>query len=69
MPDPYHARESIWVPFMRETLKCDASTIIVGAYTCLRGWVSASASINRVVAYKDAPLAFCLIVAHHHHYW
>ena len=32
MPDPYTARESVWLPFMRETLKCDAATIIVG--TC-----------------------------------
>lgn len=32
MPDPYHARESIWLPFMRETLKCDADTIIVGTF-------------------------------------
>lgn len=30
MPDPYHARESIWLPFMRDTLRCDAATIIVG---------------------------------------
>ncbi|KAM3575107.1 hypothetical protein VYU27_003020 [Nannochloropsis oceanica] len=30
MPDPYTARESIWLPFMKEKLKCDASTIIIG---------------------------------------
>jgi len=30
MPDPYTARESIWLPFMKDKLKCDASTIIIG---------------------------------------
>eukprot|EP00048_Salpingoeca_helianthica_P000048 m.38819 g.38819 ORF g.38819 m.38819 type:complete len:191 (-) comp10045_c0_seq1:20-592(-) len=30
MPDPYVARESIWIPFMHDTLKCDESTIIIG---------------------------------------
>lgn len=30
MPDPWQARESVWLPFMRETLQCDAGTIIVG---------------------------------------
>ncbi|XP_013381212.1 putative hydrolase RBBP9 [Lingula anatina] len=30
MPDPVTARESVWIPFMKETLKCDESTIIVG---------------------------------------
>mmetsp|Transcript_4922 Transcript_4922/g.10580 ORF Transcript_4922/g.10580 Transcript_4922/m.10580 type:complete len:194 (+) Transcript_4922:51-632(+) len=30
MPDPYTAREAIWLPFMREQLSCDENTIIVG---------------------------------------
>ena len=30
MPDPYMARESIWIPFMRDDLKCDENTIIIG---------------------------------------
>ena len=30
MPDPYVARESIWLPFMHDVLLCDEKTIIVG---------------------------------------
>lgn len=30
MPDPDAAHESIWVPFMLNDLRCDASTIVVG---------------------------------------
>ena len=30
MPDPYFARESQWVPFIRQTLKVDTKTILVG---------------------------------------
>lgn len=30
MPDPYAARESYWVPFIRETLKVDKDTILIG---------------------------------------
>ena len=30
MPDPYIARESIWLPFMKDTMKCDEKTVIVG---------------------------------------
>ncbi|XP_074652328.1 serine hydrolase RBBP9-like [Tubulanus polymorphus] len=30
MPDPVTARESIWIPYMRDTLKCDKDTIIIG---------------------------------------
>jgi predicted alpha/beta hydrolase family esterase len=30
MPDPYTARESIWLPFMRDKLGCDENTIIIG---------------------------------------
>ena len=30
MPDPFVARESIWIPFMRDELKCDENTIIIG---------------------------------------
>ena len=30
MPDPNLARESVWVPFMRDTLRCDANTVVVG---------------------------------------
>ena len=30
MPDPNDAKESIWIPFIIETLNCDASTIIFG---------------------------------------
>ncbi len=30
MPDPLYARENIWLPFMREELKCDQNTIIIG---------------------------------------
>ena len=30
MPDPYEAKESIWLPFMRDVLKADESSIIVG---------------------------------------
>lgn len=29
MPDPLHARESMWLPFMKETLHCGPDTIIV----------------------------------------
>jgi predicted alpha/beta hydrolase family esterase len=30
MPDPYVARESVWIPFTREVLGCDENTILVG---------------------------------------
>ncbi|OQR82158.1 26S proteasome non-ATPase regulatory subunit 12, partial [Thraustotheca clavata] len=30
MPDPYVARESIWIPFMKNELGCDENSIIVG---------------------------------------
>lgn len=30
MPDPITARESIWIPFMRDKLLCGEDTIIVG---------------------------------------
>lgn len=30
MPDPHAARESIWVPFIRDTLKLDKQTVLVG---------------------------------------
>ncbi|XP_041371748.1 serine hydrolase RBBP9-like [Gigantopelta aegis] len=30
MPEPDIARESIWIPFMRNDLECDEQTIIVG---------------------------------------
>lgn len=30
MPDPYVARKSIWLPYMRDVLKVDESTILIG---------------------------------------
>ena len=30
MPDPYHARRDIWIPFIRDNLKADEKTILVG---------------------------------------
>lgn len=30
MPDPIVARESAWIPFMRETMGCNEETIIIG---------------------------------------
>ena len=30
MPDPFVAKESIWLPFMKESLECDENTIIIG---------------------------------------
>ncbi|KAM8945480.1 serine hydrolase RBBP9 [Pelodytes ibericus] len=30
MPDPFTAREEIWLPFMKSELQCDARTIIIG---------------------------------------
>jgi predicted alpha/beta hydrolase family esterase len=30
MPDPIVARESVWIPFMKEGLNCDKETVIVG---------------------------------------
>lgn len=30
MPDPITARESIWIPFMRDKLECNEDTIIIG---------------------------------------
>lgn len=29
-PDPLYAKETIWVPFMRDELHCDENTIVVG---------------------------------------
>ena len=33
MPDPHAARESHWLPFIRQTLKVDEKTILVGHST------------------------------------
>lgn len=30
MPDPVYARESYWLPFMRDVLQCDRDTVIIG---------------------------------------
>jgi predicted alpha/beta hydrolase family esterase len=30
MPDPVYARESYWLPFMRDVLQCDKDTILIG---------------------------------------
>lgn len=30
MPDPVCARQSIWLPFMKDTLKCGEDTVVVG---------------------------------------
>jgi len=30
MPDPMAARECYWIPFMRDELRCDQNTIIIG---------------------------------------
>eukprot|EP00667_Euglena_gracilis_P028191 EG_transcript_35667 len=30
MPDPYAAREAVWLPYIRDVLKCDADTVLVG---------------------------------------
>lgn len=30
MPDPITARESIWIPFMREQMQCGEDTVIIG---------------------------------------
>lgn len=29
-PDPYGCRESIWIPFLRESIKLDQNTVLVG---------------------------------------
>ncbi|KAH3765310.1 retinoblastoma binding protein 9 [Pelomyxa schiedti] len=29
-PDPVYARESVWIPFLRDELHCDADTVVVG---------------------------------------
>lgn len=40
MPDPYDARESVWLPFLLEVCKADENTIIIGhssgAEACMR---------------------------------
>jgi len=30
MPDPYDAKESIWLPFIKKDLGCDKNTILIG---------------------------------------
>lgn len=30
MPDPYEAKESVWIPFIVDTLKVDENTIVIG---------------------------------------
>jgi predicted alpha/beta hydrolase family esterase len=30
MPDPYEAKQTIWLPFMRDVLQADENSIIVG---------------------------------------
>ncbi|KAH9197913.1 hypothetical protein AeNC1_000094 [Aphanomyces euteiches] len=30
MPDPFVARETIWLPFIRDVMKCDEDTVIIG---------------------------------------
>ena len=39
-PDPHAAKEEVWLKFLREDLKCDADTVLVGhssgAVACMR---------------------------------
>ena len=30
MPDPYDAKEKIWIPFIRNELKADENTLLIG---------------------------------------
>ena len=30
MPDPIDAHETIWIPFMRDELKCGENSVIIG---------------------------------------
>lgn len=30
MPDPFVAKESVWLPFMKDEMKCDENTVVVG---------------------------------------
>ncbi|KAF0698177.1 Aste57867_11162 [Aphanomyces stellatus] len=58
MPDPYVARESMWLPFIRDVMKCDEDTIFIGhssgaqaamrlaESTKLRGMVLVSACVT-----------------------
>eukprot|EP01134_Creolimax_fragrantissima_P000120 CFRG0120T1 len=30
MPDPFEAKETIWIPFIQNEMKCDENTIVIG---------------------------------------
>merc|ERR1712150_191064 len=59
MPDPIEAKESIWIPFMRDTLGVDEQTIIVGHSS------GACAAVRYAEQYKVAGII--LVSAYHSH--
>jgi len=46
MPDPVYARETVWIPYMLETLGCDADTVLIGHSS------GAAAAMRLVEQYK-----------------
>ena len=59
VPDPFAARESHWLPFIRQTLKVDEKTILVGHST-------GCAAIMRLLE-KDKVRGVVLVAAGHTH--
>ena len=57
MPDPVAARESIWVPYIRDELKADERTIVVGH--------SSGAEAAMRLAEETKVFALCLVSACH----
>lgn len=47
-PDPYHCRESVWVPFLRDEIGLDENTVIVGHS-------SGAACTMRILERDDVP--------------
>ena len=54
MPDPFQARESIWLPFIRNQLKLDGNTIFIG---------HSSGAVAGLRILEETKLLGCVLVA------
>ena len=54
MPDPYTAKEKIWIPYIKDTLKADENTLLIGHSS------GAEAAMRYLESYK---LAGALLVS------
>ena len=56
MPDPYVARETIWVPYMKDVLLVDETTILIGHSS---GAVAAMRFMEKYKTYATILVAAC----------